>query len=67
MFIETLHSRAGLGNFSNRRARFTEKNSLRATLKAKSFFAVVYGRSIFGIFTLKKYLLEQLSNEINIK
>ena len=30
--------RAGVGNFFSWRARFTEKISLRATLKAKNFF-----------------------------
>ena len=33
--IVHLESRPGVGNFSSRRARFTEKNYLRATLKAK--------------------------------
>ena len=37
-----LWSRTGVGNFSSRRARFTEENSSRATLKAKvPFLAIV--------------------------
>ena len=49
-FNSVLSSNPGVGNLFSRWARFKEKNSLQATLKAKNSFA---GRSIFGIFTLK--------------
>ena len=54
-----------LGNFSSRRARFTEKKSLRATLKAKHFLA---GHSVFEkcCFKQKRHILEQKCDEINI-
>ena len=54
-----------LGNFSSRRARFTEKKSLRAKLKELNSLE---GHSTFEnfYFKIKRYILEQMCNEINI-
>ena len=54
--FQSYWSNAGVANFSSRRARFTEKNSLRAIVFLKNF-----------TLKYKRYILEQMCNKTKHK